>query len=423
MGEGSSAQRSVLPNGIRVITETMPALESETVGIWVDSGSRDEPEPAAGSTHFLEHMLFKGTPARSARQIAEAFDRTGGDSNAVTSKEYTCYYSRCLVDDVPTITDLLWDMVLRSTLDESEFERERGVIVEELAMAADDPVDVLYEAFDALVYREHPLGRPVGATKEQIRALEHQTLLDHYSHDYVGPRLVFAAAGGASHDELVSLVARATRHLPDIGPDSGTLLRPLREPPVFAGGAETIRRDTEQQGIIFGVPGLPEGHPDRFVLTVLFALLGGGMSSRLFQTIREERGLAYTVHSIAGRYTDSGQFGIYAGTSPGAAQQVLDLAIDEFALIASRIPGHEEIADIVSQVAGATILGLESSAARMNRLAHAELSGIPLESPHDLLQKVRNVTPEQVTQLAARLFAGPHALATIGPNTSLTLPG
>ena len=180
LGEGSSVYRSVLPSGIRVISETMPGLESETVGIWVDSGSRDEAPTAAGSTHFLEHMLFKGTPQRSARRIAEEFDRTGGESNAVTAKEYTCYFSRCLVDDLPPVTDLLWDMVLHATLDAGEFERERGVIIEELAMAADDPTDVLYEKFDALVYPGHPLGRPVGATKDQIRTLAHTVLREHY---------------------------------------------------------------------------------------------------------------------------------------------------------------------------------------------------------------------------------------------------
>ena len=287
LGEGSSVYRSVLPSGIRVISETMPGLESETVGIWVDSGSRDEAPTAAGSTHFLEHMLFKGTPQRSARRIAEEFDRTGGESNAVTAKEYTCYFSRCLVDDVDHITALLWDMVLHSTLDAREFERERGVILEELAMSADDPGEVLYDAFDEFVYAGHPLGRPVGARKEQIRALDHRTLLDHYAHDYVGPRLVFAAAGGAEHSAVVEMVARATADLPELSSAPGAGLRPVRTPPEFHGGVHTVVKDTEQQGIILGMPGLPEADDERFTMTVLYSLLGGGMSSRLFQEIRE----------------------------------------------------------------------------------------------------------------------------------------
>lgn len=422
LGEGSSVYRSVLPSGIRVISETMPGLESETVGIWVDSGSRDEAPEAAGSTHFLEHMLFKGTPGRSARQIAEAFDRTGGESNAVTAKEYTCYFSRCLVDDVPEITALLWDMVLTSTIDAAEFERERGVILEELAMSADDPAEVLYDAFDEHVYPDHPLGRPVGARKEQIRALPHRTLLDHYAHDYVGPRLVFAAAGGAAHERLVELVARATATLPDLGGGGApTGLRPVRTAPDFTAGVRSVVRETEQQGIILGMPGLPEAHDDRFVMTVLYSLLGGGMSSRLFQEIREDRGLAYSVHCIASTHADSGQFGIYAGTSPAAAQEVVDLSVAELERLASEVPSEAEVEAIVSQVAGSTVLGLESSAARMNRLARAELYGRELQSPSDLIDRVRAVTPEQVTALADRLAAGPRALVTCGPNPDLTL--
>ncbi|MCK1801973.1 insulinase family protein [Brevibacterium sp. R8603A2] len=423
LGEGSSVYRSVLPSGIRVISETMPGLESETVGIWVDSGSRDEAPTAAGSTHFLEHMLFKGTPQRSARRIAEEFDRTGGESNAVTAKEYTCYFSRCLVDDVDHITALLWDMVLHSTLDAREFERERGVILEELAMSADDPGEVLYDAFDEFVYAGHPLGRPVGARKEQIRALDHRTLLDHYAHDYVGPRLVFAAAGGAEHSAVVEMVARATADLPELSSAPGAGLRPVRTPPEFHGGVHTVVKDTEQQGIILGMPGLPEADDERFTMTVLYSLLGGGMSSRLFQEIREERGLAYSVHCIASTHADSGQFGIYAGTSPASAQQVIDLCAAELDRLATTVPGRDEVEAIVSQVAGSTVLGLESSAARMNRLARAELYGRPLQTPSELIDRVRAVTPEQVTALAERLAAGPRALVTCGPGTAFELPG
>ncbi|GAA4395546.1 MULTISPECIES: pitrilysin family protein [Brevibacterium] len=423
LGEGSSVYRSVLPSGIRVISETMPGLESETVGIWVDSGSRDEAPTAAGSTHFLEHMLFKGTPQRSARRIAEEFDRTGGESNAVTAKEYTCYFSRCLVDDVDHITALLWDMVLHSTLDAREFERERGVILEELAMSADDPGEVLYDAFDEFVYAGHPLGRPVGARKEQIRALDHRTLLDHYAHDYVGPRLVFAAAGGAEHSAVVEMVARATADLPELSSAPGAGLRPVRTPPEFHGGVHTVVKDTEQQGIILGMPGLPEADDERFTMTVLYSLLGGGMSSRLFQEIREERGLAYSVHCIASTHADSGQFGIYAGTSPASAQQVIDLCAAELDRLATTVPGRDEVEAIVSQVAGSTVLGLESSAARMNRLARAELYGRPLQTPSELIDRVRAVTPEQVTALAERLAAGPRALVTCGPGAGFELPG
>lgn len=419
LGEDSSVWRSVLPSGIRVITETMPSLASETVGVWVDSGSRDETDLTAGSTHFLEHMLFKGTTSRSAKQIAQIFDRTGGESNAVTSKEYTCYFSRCLVDDLPPVTDLLWDMVLHATLDAGEFERERGVIIEELAMAADDPTDVLYEKFDALVYPGHPLGRPVGATKDQIRTLAHTVLREHYETAYIGPRLVFTAAGGATHEQIVELVTKATAHLPQAAPE---VVRPSRVAPEFASGTACIGKDTEQQGIIIGMPGLSEGDERRFAFSVMFSLLGGGMSSRLFQSVREDRGLAYSVHGIASRYSDSGQFGMYAGCAPQAAQDVIDLCVAEFERLASDLPGEEEVADIVAQAAGSMMLSLESSAVRMNRLARSELAGLPLESPQNLLDTVRKVTPADVSAIAADLAAGPRALVTLGPRGDLRLP-
>lgn len=440
-GEGSGVKRTVLPSGIRVITETMPNLASETVGIWVDSGSRDETDRTAGSTHFLEHMLFKGTRTRTARQIAETFDRTGGESNAATAKEYTCYYSRCLVDDLPVVTQLLWDMVLDSLIDPAEFERERGVIIEELAMDADDPTDVLYESFDSFVFGDHPLGRPIGATKEQIAALPHEVLLEHHAANYIGPRLVFAAAGGQSHEAVVEQVLAATAHLPvpqapghtteqptaeapaDPRPLAGSRPgRPERTAPGFRSGTLLVDKETEQQGIILGVPGLPEAHPDRFTFSVMYSLLGGGMSSRLFQSVREEHGLAYSVHCFASRYQDAGQFGIYAGCSPAQAQAVVDLCAAEFARLATQTPAEDEVAAVIAQASGSTMLGLESSAARMNRLARLEMSGQPFESPMDALARVRAVTPEMVRDLAARLHAQDAALVTVGPAKSLHLP-
>ncbi|WP_349827639.1 M16 family metallopeptidase [Brevibacterium litoralis] len=423
-GEHGAVKRTVLPNGVRVVSETMPWLQSETVGIWVDSGSRDETPLTAGSTHFLEHMLFKGTRSHDARQIAEAFDRTGGESNAATSKEYTCYYSRTPVSDLPQVVDLLWEMVLDSQLDPAEFERERGVIIEEIAMDADDPTDVLFETFDSVVYADHPLGRPIGATKDQIARLEHSVLLDHYAHAYVGPRLTFAAAGGAAHEALVEQVLAATSALPPVETDARTTGADLgRTAPVFHGGVHHVHRATEQQGIVIGMPGLPDGDEDRYTFSVLYSLLGGGMSSRLFQTVREEHGLAYNVHAIGSRYQDVGQFGVYAGCSPDKAQAVIDLCVAELERLATERPGENEVADVISQAAGSTLLGLESSAARMNRLARWEMSGREYETPEQALARVREVTAQDVSDLAARLCSGTRALVTLGPAEGLHLPG
>ncbi|AZL06310.1 M16 family metallopeptidase [Brevibacterium aurantiacum] len=420
-------------------TEHMPGLASETIGIWVAAGSRDESTETAGSTHFLEHMLFKGTATKDAKTIAAAFDRTGGDSNAITAKELTCYYSRCLVTDLADITSLLVDMVSNSNLDAEEFERERGVIIEELAMSADDPGDVLFDDFDELIFGDHPLARPVGATKDQIRVLGHHTLLEHHSTTYVPPRLVIAAAGGATHDEVLRMVedalaeagvgSAAGAHTWDsVAPSgssavnaSGATGRGAREVPTFHSGRSHTAKDTEQLGILLGCEGLEEGHPDRFVYSVLLTMLGGGMSSRLFQSVREERGLAYAVNCVASQFTDFGTFGIYAGCTPENGQAVIDLALAEWDRLAQETPSRSELDAIVSQLSGSMVLGLESSAARMNRLARSEIFGIALEAPLDLIERVRSVTAEQVTTMAGDLLSRPKSLSLVGPQTDVVL--
>lgn len=412
----------------------MPGLASETIGIWVAAGSRDESTETAGSTHFLEHMLFKGTPTKDAKTIAAAFDRTGGDSNAITAKELTCYYSRCLVTDLSDITSLLVDMVSNSNLDAEEFERERGVIIEELAMSSDDPGDVLFDDFDELIFGDHPLARPVGATKDQIRVLGHHTLLDHHSTTYVPPRLVIAAAGGATHDEVLGMVDDALARA-GVGSAAGSHawdsaaatagavpVRGAREVPTFHSGRSQTVKDTEQLGILLGCEGLEEGHPDRFVYSVLLTMLGGGMSSRLFQSVREERGLAYAVNCMASQFTDFGTFGIYAGCTPENGQAVVDLALAEWDRLAQSPPSRSELDGIVSQLSGSMVLGLESSAARMNRLARSEIFGITLESPLDLIERVRSVTAEQVSTMAGDLMSRPKSLSLVGPKADVALP-
>lgn len=433
-------------------TEHLPGLASETIGIWVAAGSRDESAETAGSTHFLEHMLFKGTGSRDAKTIAAAFDRTGGDSNAITAKELTCYYSRCLVTDLPNITGLLVDMVSNSQLDVEEFERERGVIIEELAMSADDPGDVLFDDFDSLVFGSHSLARPVGATKDQIRVLGHHTVIDHYQSTYIPPRLVIAAAGGATHEEVLAMVDDALAEaglgsradvwsgvgngVHGAGPvgtgDSNGgaasvakgshLAGAARVRPDFQAGVSHTVKDIEQLGILLGCEGLPEGDDDRFIYSVMLTMLGGGMSSRLFQSVREERGLAYAVNCVASQFTDTGTFGIYAGCTAENAQAVVDLAVSEWDRLAQETPSQFELDEIVSQLSGSMVLGLESSAARMNRLARSEIFGLPLESPMDLIERVRSVTAEDVSEMAGRLLSRPKALALVGPAAEVELP-
>jgi predicted Zn-dependent peptidase len=423
---------------LTLTTEHMPGLASETIGIWVAAGSRDESAETAGSTHFLEHMLFKGTGSRDAKTIAAAFDRTGGDSNAITAKELTCYYSRCLVTDLPNITGLLVDMVSNSQLDVEEFERERGVIIEELAMSADDPGDVLFDDFDSLVFGSHSLARPVGATKDQIRVLGHHTVIDHYQSTYIPPRLVIAAAGGATHEEVLAMVEDALAEAglgsrADVWSGAGAgdaasvakgshLGGAARVRPEFHSGKSHTVKDIEQLGIMLGCEGLPEGDDDRFIYSVMLTMLGGGMSSRLFQSVREERGLAYAVNCVASQFTDTGTFGIYAGCTAENAQAVVDLAVSEWDRLAQETPSQFELDEIVSQLSGSMVLGLESSAARMNRLARSEIFGLPLESPMDLIERVRSVTAEDVSEMAGRLLSRPKALALVGPAAEVELP-
>jgi hypothetical protein len=282
---------------LTLTTEHMPGLASETIGIWVAAGSRDETAETAGSTHFLEHMLFKGTGSRDAKTIAAAFDRTGGDSNAITAKELTCYYSRCLVTDLPNITGLLVDMVSNSQLDVEEFERERGVIIEELAMSADDPGDVLFDDFDSLVFGSHSLARPVGATKDQIRVLGHHTVIDHYQSTYIPPRLVIAAAGGATHEEVLAMVEDALAEAglgsrADVwsGAGAGDAASVAKGSHLGAAPHVCVRNSTRERripsrtsnswGFMLGCEGLEEGHEDRFIYSVMLTMLGGGMSSQ-----------------------------------------------------------------------------------------------------------------------------------------------
>lgn len=397
----------------------MPGLGSETVGIWIDSGSRHETDSTAGSTHFLEHMLFKGTRRRTAKDIAREFDRLGGEANAVTSKEYTAYYARCLIDDLDRATDVLWDMVLNSVLDPAEFERERKVIIDELAMAADDPVDVLYEHYDTTIYRGSGLGRPVGATKQRIAELDHSELVEHYAAAYVGPRIVIAAAGGAEHDAVVEACRRATEHLSAPVGSASSASVDSGPAPVFRAERSALVRPTEQQTLLTGVEGLPLGHDDRFTLSVMQTLLGGGMSSRLFQSIREDRGLAYSVHCAGSQFSDIGDFGIYAGCSPEDAPEVLKLIRAECAELAEHGPTADEVADTASAGAASAVLAMESSAVRMNRLGRSELTGQPLLSTDEIVERTRAVTPEDVRVLAQELFSREWALGSVGPRDDL----
>jgi predicted Zn-dependent peptidase len=417
---GVLVRRSVLPGGIRVLTEQVPGVRSTTVGAWVAVGSRDELDGHHGSTHFLEHLLFKGTRRRDAMAIAEAFDAVGGEANASTGKEHTCYFARVLDADVPLAVDVIGDMITSALLDPEEFETERGVILEELAMNEDDPTDVVHEEFATLVLGDHPLGRPIGGTPGTIQAVPREAVWDHYRRTYVPRELVVTAAGSVDHDALCALVLRAVT-------DGGWVLDPTGVPvdrrsgglgpgvPVLAGAARTVHRPTEQANVVLGGRG-PDANDDRrFALRVLHAVLGGGMSSRLFQEIREKRGLAYSVYSFASGYAEAGLFGMYAGCTPSRVEQVVELLGSELDRFAADGITAAELERAIGQLSGGLVLGLEDTGSRMSRLGRAEIVHGELLSVEELLGRIRAVTRHAVNDLAAELATAPRSLVVVGP--------
>ncbi len=407
-GGGNEVRRSVLPGGVRVLTERMPSQRSVSIGFWVGVGSRDEQPGMLGSTHFLEHLLFKGTESRSALDIAHAFDRVGGESNALTAKEHTCYYARVLDDDTAMAIDVIADMVTGAVLDPALLEQERGVILEEIAMDQDDPTDVAFESFIEQLMGENPLGRPIGGTPAEITEVARDKVWEHYKKFYTPDRLVISAAGSLNHAEIVNLVLESLSnrgwHL-----EEGAAPAPRRErvpSPVLPGAREkTLDKGFEQTNIVMGCPGLIAGDDRRFAMSVLNSALGGGMSSRLFQEIREKRGLAYSTFSFTGSYSDAGYFGMYAGCLPAKAGQVAELMRSTFDDVVHDGITQEELEKVVGQLGGSTVLGSEDAGSRMSRLGRAELDSGKFTSIDELLGNVRSVTLEQVNELTRYLAA------------------
>lgn len=413
----SVVRRTVLPSGVRILSESVPGARSVTVGYWVAVGSRDEEPHGYGSTHFLEHLLFKGTTSRSALDIAVSFDAVGGEHNAITGKEHTCYYAKVRDRDLPMAIEVLSDMITSSLIDPVEFENERGVILEELAMADDDPGDVVSERFFEAVFGDHPLGRPIGGSKETIAAVTRERVWDHYLANYRPRDLVITVAGAVDHDELVANVARSlttagwdldTPSLPvPRRVESGLIVDRSRD---FIG----VDRPNGQANIMLGVPGLAAADDRRFVLAIANAVLGTGMSSRLFQEVREKRGLAYSVYSFAASYSDAGVVGLYAGCSPAKAGIVGELMLNEFRRVAAEGITTEELERARGQLSGASVLALEDSDTRMSRLGRAEITLGEFADLDESLRRLALVTRDDVQQLMTELAARPWSIAVVG---------
>ncbi|TVL94428.1 pitrilysin family protein [Streptomyces sp. SAJ15] len=412
-----TVRKTTLPGGLRVVTETLPSVRSATFGIWAHVGSRDETPSLNGATHYLEHLLFKGTRRRSALDISAAIDAVGGEMNAFTAKEYTCYYARVLDTDLPLAIDVVCDMLTGSVIEASDVDAERGVILEEIAMTEDDPGDCVHDLFAHTMLGDTPLGRPVLGTVDTINALTRDRIARFYKKHYDPTHLVVAAAGNVDHAKVVRLVRRAFER-------AGALDRVDAVPMAPRDGARTIRtagrvellgRKTEQAHVVLGMPGIARTDDRRWALGVLNTALGGGMSSRLFQEVREKRGLAYSVYSYTSSFADCGLFGVYAGCRPSQVHDVLKICRDQLDEVARNGITDEELRRAVGQLCGSTVLGLEDTGALMNRIGKSELCWGEQMSVDDMLARMQAVTPDEVREVARDVLGQRPSLSVIGP--------
>ena len=417
MQDGDDAvRRSVLPGGLRLVTESLPAVRSAAIGIWASVGSRDEDLDHAGATHYLEHLLFKGTSRRTALEISAAMDAVGGELNAFTGKEYTCYYARVLDADLPLAIDVLADMVTGSLIEPKDVDAERGVILEEIAMNEDEPSDTVHEAFAAQLFGDTPLGRPILGTVASINEITREQIADHYAARYTPPDLVVAIAGNVDHDVAARQIREAFGGAlsADAAP---TPPRLAAEDRGLAGGTgvRLVPRSIEQANLVLGCAGMSRTDERRFALGVLNAALGGGMSSRLFQEVREKRGLAYSVYSFASQHCDSGMWATYIGCLPAKADEVLAICQEEIGKVISGGLTDAELDRGKGQLRGSLVLGLEDPSSRMSRLGKSELVYSRLEPVDEILASIEGVTHDDVRRVAAEILGLPKVLAVVGP--------
>jgi predicted Zn-dependent peptidase len=392
-------RRTVLPNGLIVLTERMEHMCSVAMGVWIKSGSRCEPAETNGISHFVEHMLFKGTRSRTAQHIAREMDSIGGNLDAFTGKETICFNVKSLADHVPIALDVLSDLVLNPVFADSDIERERGVILEEIKIDEDNPDVLVHELFTQSFWKNHPLGWPILGTNETVAKLDQRSLFDYHGDRFHGGNMVFSAAGNLDHDQFAEAVQAKFSGLA-----SGATLRELDAPKATARIVMRNKRSLEQVQICLGVPAPPITDNSRYATLILNTVLGGGMSSRLFQTIREERGMAYSIYSDLSPYRDTGTLCVYAGTSAGKALEVVDLILGEFAKLKQEPLTHEELTRAKDQVKGNILLGLESSNARMANLARQEMYFRHFITVDEIIARIDEVESAQVQAMAQRLF-------------------
>ncbi len=400
-------QSTTLENGLRVVTDTIPTVETVSLGVWLNVGTRNETKDINGIAHMLEHMAFKGTKRRSAVQIAEEIEAVGGYLNAYTSRESTAYYARILKDDMPLAVDVLADILQNSTFDAEEFAKEQSVIIQEIGQSNDTPDDVVFDYFQETCFSDGSMAWPTLGTVDVIQSLKPETVKNYMHSHYGAKQMVFSAAGNIDHQTLVEEVRKQFTSLKT---DCSQQL----EPAVYKGGEYRQSKDLEQVHILLGFEGVPYGHRDYYTLSVLCTLLGGGMSSRLFQEIREKRGLVYSIYSYASSYRDSGIFGIYAGTGQEEVKELLPVVCEQLKLVGSNLL-DAEIKKAKAQLKASLMMSLENTSNRCERLAnHVLIYGRPL-SAQEIIDKINAVSKEDLSVLANKLFLTRPTLTTLGP--------
>ena len=406
-----------MPSGLRIVTEEVSTSRSAAVGIWANVGSRDEGKTVAGASHFLEHLLFKGTKTRTALEISSSIEAVGGEMNAFTGQEYTCFYARVIDTDLPLAVDVVTDLITSSTFTSEDVDSERKVVLSEIAVRDDDPSDYIHELYLDTYYGDSPVGRSILGTVDSINKMPRNSIYNYYKKRYQPENLVVSVAGNIKHKKVVRMVEEALSKdgFLDV-PNNQHEVRastPIKTPGL--GEVGIIDRKTEQAHILYGFPGLARSDDRRFALSVLSSAIGGGMASRLFQEIREKRGLAYTTYAYPQQFAGTGTLAFYAGCRTEKAEEVIKLMRDISESVAQYGLTDEEISRAKGAVTGGLILGQEDTGSRMSRIGKSELVYGEIMSFDDILSKVRSVTPEQVHQLARDLFSAPATLALVGP--------
>ena len=411
-----SVRRTVLPSGLRIVTEEVPSVRSAAIGIWVNVGSRDETPAVAGASHFLEHLLFKGTTRRTALEISATIEAVGGEMNAFTSKEYTCFYARVIDTDLPMAIDVVSDLITSSIVSALDVDAERKVVLEEIAMRDDDPSDLVHDLYAETYYGDTQLGRPILGTIKSISDMTRSSVFNYYKKKYLPQDLVVAVAGNIKHKRVVAMVEEAlsrdnfldVRGSPQIRPNT-----PVKTKPMQSVGLMT--RKTEQAHMFYGMEGVARSDERRFAMGVLASALGGGMSSRLFQEIREKRGLAYSVYAYAQQFAGSGQIGFYAGCNPTKAIEVIEIIREVLADVAENGMSHEEIERAKGAVRGSLVLSKEDSGSRMSRIGKNEIVYGQVMGFDEILKAISRVNPTDVREIANEFLTKSPTLALVGP--------